>query len=82
MKYRIDSPNVKPEGKKLISTDALLKKIAATRVELADARLALAVARKDGASKTELNDRKVGVAELARRIAVQLLRLDERRIGI
>ncbi|MFA6358659.1 MAG: hypothetical protein WCY09_08410 [Candidatus Omnitrophota bacterium] len=74
------SPNPKPEGKKLISTTALIQKKAKYGVELAEIGIEIAQARIDGENDLR-KDLLLTAAELRRRIAVCNLRLSERRIA-
>jgi len=75
--YRSDSPNAKPEGKRLISTVQLLKKQAGYRVELAEIGIDIADARIEG-EKDVIQDLQANAADLRRRIAVVGVRLAER----
>jgi len=75
--YRSDSPNAKPEGKRLISTVQLLKKQAGYRVELAEIGIDIADARIEG-EKDVIQDLQANAAGLRRRIAVVGVRLAER----
>jgi len=79
MKYSNTSPNVKPEGKRLISTIELLQKRAALRVELAN--LGISIAQNRQAGYTDMVKSLLVVsATLKRRIAIVGLRLSERII--
>jgi len=77
MKYSIESPNVKPEGKRLINTIELIRKQAKYRVELADIGIAIADSRIEG-DKSVVKDLQADAASIRRRIAVIGVRLTER----
>ena len=81
MKYSIESPNAKPEGKRLISTIELVRKQAKYRVELADVGVEIADARIEG-DKDVVKDLQAHAADLRRRIAVCGQRLSERIVSV
>lgn len=77
MKYSMESPNVKPEGKRLINTIELIRKRAQYRVELAEVGVKIADSRIEG-DKDVVKDLQADAADIKRRIAVVGLRLSER----
>lgn len=81
MKFRNDSPNPKPAGKRLINTTELFRKKAALKLELADLGVEIAESRIAG-HKGDVREGLLAAAELKRRIAVVGVRLGERIVKV